>query len=516
MKKKSVFSVIHCIFSVVLMVFMAMISGYAMAEGVDGTAAADLEGAGKTIEGPASKTGQEENKYDNDWFLKQVNQKIVEMKFCGTPIDQILRQASANASKSIVVKYYSVGQRPLRVGIARATEASGSNGGAVKVVVEKQAIIGVMDTLLVMDEDGNFIMTESQDEKYAGRPLQLRVSAIDDDGNPKVYATNGVADTSNRPFKLPALPAGAQLLRMGRAAAEIDVNTGSFYQIPEPSEQYCQRFIMMVEETTYSRLSEKEVDWTFTRLEKMSMEDMRIGMEATGLFGNKGVHKLSDGKGLVYLSDGIYWHAGKDATLGHWEIKKDSNGDPVTYESGGVTYYVQEYVITEDELIDLVSNITDSAGNTSRKKMVFVDRDIYSALCKIRTNNRIRLLEQKDNYMKLGLDFESYTCMGTTLLFYRHDLFNEWGFVGKGFALDPEYLDKWVFKSWERNEYDLKKLFVRNSNAVVMEEFSCWTLAYPDAHCRISMPTKTEKPVPAENATVQEGSGLNEDPGTQA
>ena len=171
MKKKSVFRFFQCIFSVVVMVLLALTSGgYAMAsEGIDGQAAADLT-AGKTIEGAASKTGQEEQKYDNDWFVKQVNQKIVEMKFCGTPIDQILRQASTNASKSIVIKYYSVGQRPLRVGIAQATEASGSNGGAVTVVVEKQAIIGVMDTLLVMDEDGNFILTQSQDEKYAGRP----------------------------------------------------------------------------------------------------------------------------------------------------------------------------------------------------------------------------------------------------------------------------------------------------------------------------------------------------------
>lgn len=504
MKRKSFFGIIQCVFAITLMVFSAITSGYAMAEGVDGTAAAQLE-AGKTVEGAASVTGQEAQKYDIDWFVKQVNQKIVEMKFCGTPIDQILRQGTANASKSIVVKYYSVGQRPLRVGVASASSASASSGAAVKIEVEKQAIIGVMDTLLCMDEDGEFILTENS--AYSGRPLQLRVSAIADDGNPMVYATNGTLDSSNRPFKLPILPAGTQLLRMGRAAAEIDVNTGSFYQIPEPSEQYCQRFIMMVEETTYSKLSETEVDWTFTRLEKMSMEDMRIGMEATGLFGNKGVHKLADGKGLVYLSDGIYWHAGKDATLGHWEIKKDKFGKPETYEDDDKTYYVQEFVITEDELVDLVSNITDSAGNTSRKKMVFIDRELYAALCKIRTNNRVRILEQKDNYMNLGLDFDSYTSMGTTLLFYRHDLFNEWGFTGKGFSLDPEYLDKWTFQSWERNEYDLKKLFIRNSNAVVMEEFSCWTLAYPDAHCRISMPTKEAIEVPEETAAVEGGTG---------
>lgn len=66
--------------------------------------------------------------------------------------------------------------------------------------------------------------------------------------------------------------------------------------------------------------------------------------------------------------------------------------------------------------------------------------------------------------------------MGTKLLFYRHDLFNAWGFNGRGFSLDPEYLDKWVFQNWERSTYNLKELFISNSDAVVMQEFSCWTL----------------------------------------
>ncbi|TDA89193.1 hypothetical protein E1J02_17790 [Phocaeicola dorei] len=104
---------------------------------------------------------------------------------------------------------------------------------------------------------------------------------------------------------------------------------------------------------------------------------------------------------------------------------------------------------------------------------------IYAALCKIKTNNRTRIFEPERDYNKWRLDFQSFESMGTKLLFYRHDLFNAWGFNGRGFSLDPEYLDKWVFQNWERSTYNLKELFISNSDAVVMQEFSCWTLGFP-------------------------------------
>lgn len=452
----------------------------------DGETVAEITGGegGKIVEGARTVTG-EEKIMDNEWFLKQVNKAIVEMKFCGTPVDQILRSGTTNKSDSIVVKYYSVGQRPLTVKLAAPVE--GSTKQIKKLEIENTNILGQMDTLLALDEDGNFIMGT---DNY--RPLMLRVKYIGEDNLPYAYAVNGTAAGSDDHFNIPALPAGTTLLRMGRAAAEKDVNTGAYYQLPEPTEQYCQRFIMEVEESVYSRFSKTELDWTFTRMEKMAMEDMRIGMEATGLFGVKSKHTI-DRQGIIYTTEGIWYRAGKDLELGHWEIAKDANGNPITVTSGEKTYYQQEYVITENELIDLVADINEGAGNSSRKKMVFVDKTIYSALCKIKTNNRVRLLEKVDNYMNLGLDFQSYTSMGTTLMFYRHDLFNEWGFEGRAFSLDAEYLDKWVFMDWSREEYDLKKLYLRNANSVVMEEFSCWTLSFPDAHARIAMPAYEEK-----------------------
>lgn len=475
--------------NVCLMFIVALAGGgYASAatEGaLDGGAVQDLgNGGGNAVGGDATVTKIEQVQ-DAEWYLKQINKTIVEMKFTGTPIDQILRNASFNKSDSIVVKYYSVGQRPLVAKVKETFSTNGDNPG--QITLENDAVLGAMDTLLVMKADGSFVKgyvpgTNTEDDLH---PLMLRVNSINTDTNkPMVYAVNGKQTDSGKAFAVPQLEPGTILLRMGRAAAEKDVQTGRYFILPEPTEQYCQRFIMQVEQSVYDRFSKTEVEWAFTRVERMAMEDMRIGMEASGLFGIKGKHIFNE-KGNIYTCEGIWYRAGKDLMLGHWEKVLDAAGKPIVDEDGN---YVQEYVITEDELVDLVARIIDGAGNGSRRKMVFVDNTIYAALCKIRTKNRVRVFEPANNYLNTGLDFQAFESMGTKLLFYRHDLFNAWGFNGRAFCLDPEYLDKWVFQNWERHEYDLKKLFVSNSNAVTMEEFSCWTLGFPDAHARIAIP----------------------------
>lgn len=479
-----------------MLIFGAASGGYACAaDSLDGSGIQSLGGGGGKVVGGESSVSKNENIQDAEWYLKQINKTIVEMKFTGTPIDQILRTATFNKSDSIIVKYYSVGQRPLRAVVNTQFEEMTSDTPQA-IDLEDASVLGAMDTCLCLDEDGNFIpgYKPNTTEQDPTLPLMIRVHAVSSETNkPLIYAINGKKSSStNKPFIIPQLKKGTILLRMGRAAAEKDVQTGRYYMLPEPDEQYCQRFIMQVEQTIYDRLSKNEVDWSFTRVERMAMEDMRIGMEASGLFGVKSKHAFN-GQGNIYTCGGIWYRAGKDLELGHWAIKTDGNGNKMTDEEG--TNYLQEYVIDEGELVDLVSQIIEGSGNGSRTKLVFVDNFIYSALCKIKSVNRVRIFEPEKNYNNWGLDFQSFESMGTKLLFYRHDLFNAWGFNGRAFCLDPEYLDKWVFQNWERNEYDLKKLFISNSNAVTMQEFSCWTLGFPDAHARISIPEFKEIPV---------------------
>lgn len=530
-----------------LMVTAIMIlsgGGYAMAAAADETQPAanpsdkttgPLDGPGTGTQDAMTETrmrAQMETEGDLDFYQNQVDKRIVEMKFESCPIDQILRaEQKVNHSDSIRIEYYAIGQRPILTTVASngAIDGSQTNGKPTVLKVTNDGVLDVMDTFIFPDILGYKADGSTRSDL---RPLMCRVVGIDANNDLLVVAINGIAHAgSGSTWVLPAVPAGAQILRLGRAAGEKDVETGSYYELPERSIQYCQRYIMQCEQSIIERMSAKKLDWTFTRQERAAMDDMRGGIERSGLFGQLGVTRFQK-SGNIYTTDGIFWMAGKDIELGHWEAKKDENGNAVTvayptfdataeYAKGtrltysGSTYEltaayeqvsdhtgatawadaskkevgnkVYEYVISEKELHRFISAAIKDAGNASRTKILFVDNLIYQALANLKSNRRL-ITESESDYRNWKLDFESITAMGTKILIYRHDSFNYMAMNGRAFLLDPRYLEKWVFGDWSRKDYDLKDLFIRNSNAVVMEEFSCWTLYYPNAHARVSRP----------------------------
>ena len=182
---KKIRSLFHFMFSVVMLFIMGAVgSGFSSAaDALDGNAVEDLTGGGKGGDGAMSVT-QTETIQDAEWYVKQLNKTIVEMKFTGTPIDQILRTATFNKSESIVVKYYSVGQRPLTVTLkTQFTEMANETPKALEL--NNSQILGAMDTLLVMDNNGNLIKgykpgTSEEDPEH---PLQIRVHAISTETN---------------------------------------------------------------------------------------------------------------------------------------------------------------------------------------------------------------------------------------------------------------------------------------------------------------------------------------------
>ncbi len=500
--------------------------------------------------------------HDFDYYQSEINKRICEMKLESCPIDQILRSASRSRhADSMIIKYYRIGQRPVTTTLGTAITAT-SNGVGNEIKPVNPKCFDNMDTILFPSVQGYKADGETRD---AYHPLMVRVVGRTTAGYPIVVAINGKKNSDNR-FDLPDIDAGVVMLRLGRAAGERDVKTGSYYTMPEPSEQYCQRFIMQVEQSKIEQMLKTVVDWDFIKQERIAVDDMRGGIERSGLFGVKGRISWSD-SGEIYTTGGIFWEAGKDLELGHWQPKMqlDAEGKmvPVTIPTGStttetytvnsqvqstddsdhllfdceesgtakvvyttdngttwidssdgttevtpdatptakmetvsetrtrtvaVTQQVYEYVISQKELTAFINQIIQDAGNGSRTKLLFVDNLIYQALANIKTDNRT-IFQNETNYRNWNLDFESFSTMGTKILIYRHDSFNYMKMDGMGFCLDPRYLEKWVFGDWDRQEYDLKNLFVRNSDAVVMTEYSGWTLEFPNAHARVSRPT---------------------------
>lgn len=505
----------------------------------------DIPQGGKGVQSPGNREGGQwhadsrevQEGMDNyTYYRDQIDTTICEMRLESCPIDQILRsEKRTRKAISMIIKYYRIGQRPISTTLQSAVSAT-SNGMGNAITPENAKCFDNMDTILFPTVQGYLDDGVTRDPNH---PLMVYVVGRTDAGLPIVIAVNGSKANGSNRYDLPDIAAGTVMLRLGRAAGERDVKTGSYYTMPEPSQQYCQRFIMQVEQSKIEQLMKTEVKWDFLKQERTAMDDMRNGMERSGLFGKQGVTSWSE-HGQIYFTGGIFYEAGKDLELGHWAPKLDEAGNAIqipvqdkdasghllynaTVTTGGtaatVVVYkdgtawksaedgttvtpdtgttptakntnqtVYEYVITQKELVRFINAVIQDAGNGSRTKLFFVDNLIYQALANLKADNRLIIFKEEKDYQNWHLDFESFTSMGTKILIYRHDAFNYMKMDGMGFCLDPRYLDKWVFEDWDRNHYDLNDLFIRNSDAVVMTEYSGWTLQFPNAHARVTRP----------------------------
>ena len=235
-----------------------------------------------------------------------------------------------------------------------------------------------------------------------------------------------------------------------------------------PEEQYCQNFMIQIEQSTFDKIADKEVDWSFSDIEEDGIYDMRLAQENTFLWGvkNKIKHVTKDGM-YTWFTGGIWWMAGKDIEVGEWDEQK------------------QCAVISDENLVDISKDLFVGTGIGNKRKILFCGSDMLSAFSKIKSE-KFRL---KDTVEVWNLKFKSWETDFGEILTIHHELFDLNGMSDCAFALDPEYLTKKTHLSWSRNILDLKKAGIRNTDAVVLQEVVCLYLRYAKAHARLRLAT---------------------------
>jgi hypothetical protein len=435
----------------------AATTGGGQSAGIDpGVSIVDNEGGSTATEGHAQTAEKNE-----EFYAKEIDKRITKMRPMCTPTDQLTRKAeSISRSNSMIVKYYSVSTRPIRSTVTANVAAMVAGASNVAIQVDDSALFSVTDTIRVIGVKGYKEDGATQDTV---KDLVLYVVGKNDDtGYPMVIAVNGKKNTTNGNSLVPAIPSGTVLIRMGRAAGELDVETGSFYNLPEPEEQYCQRFMMQVEQSTYDKMWAKEVDWNFSDMEEDAIYDMRMGMENSFLFGTKAKGKDPRKGTDVYFTGGIWWMAGQDKGIGTL--------DSVT----------NEVVITDDEMVDFQREIFTGNDAGNKVKLAFCGSKYLAALSKMKSE-RFKVIKEVE---KWGLKFTSFESNFGTLLAMHHELMDMNDLPDHAFILDPEYLSKKTFETFSRKTYDMEALAKRKTTAVVMNEASCVYLRYPKAHIR--------------------------------
>lgn len=366
-----------------------------------------------------------------------IDSAVVKIRPMATPLDQISRLGHVRSVDAMEVDYYSVDCRKASTSLV-SVEADGDHDGIddncspVTLRVTDSSVFEPSEAFAFMKADGSmgvgYIAEKSDGAIFA------RVASGDED----------------------ALAPGAELIRLGRAATQLDVQSPQFAVVPRKQTNFCQIFKMQIEQSIVMKLSHKEVGWDFTDQQEAAVYDMRLGMERQFLFGKR--MKVYDHvkQETVTMTEGIWSQAGK-------EIRTDlKNLDAKT-------------------LVDILrQTFTENSG--SRRKILIAGSELISALNKIDAQ---RVITARDQVTAWGIDFSELISKFGRLYVVFSEVFDSMGMPGNGMIIDPEYIQKHVFIPFNAERLDLRGSGQRNTEALVLTEASCLTLRYPEAHARL-------------------------------
>lgn len=381
-----------------------------------------------------------------------IDERIVKIRPMSTPIDQLSRCGLSRRAGSMEVEYYSVDTKQTETTVKVTIEGGvgverSENMFTHTVMTEADNIFDISETVLVPEVTGG-----------DGAPLVLYVLSRPAGGGVEFAPVNGVVQTTMGKTKIsmPALDKGTRLVRMGRAASELDVQSPQFQALPRKARNNCQIFKMQVEQSTLARIADKEVGWNFSDQEEAAIIDMRLGMEKNFIFGTPAKLFDPEKNEYVFLTGGIWSQTGRDYEL------------PV---SG----------LTENDLVGLC-RAAFTGNNGSKRKILLAGSGLMEALSKLEYSKIVRSGETR---VKWGIEFKEFVSNFGTLYVLHSEIFDQCGHADDGFILDPNYMTKYVHVPFKAEKLDLRKSGQRNTDAVVLTEASCLVLRYPGAHMRV-------------------------------
>ena len=364
-----------------------------------------------------------------------IDKAVVKIRPMATPIDQISRMGHVRSVDSMDVDYYSVDTRVDSDSVISA-EVSAETAG---------------------DDNPLYVLTVSHPSRFeATETFGYGADGVDSVGYVVEKNADGTLLCASVRGDLSELASGGKIIRMGRAATQLDVQSPQFSALPVKNTNYCQIFKMQIEQSVVMKLSHKEIGWDFTDQQEAAVYDMRMGMEKQFLFGKKAKVYDPRKQETVTFTGGIWDQAGKeiDVTLNGFDSKA---------------------------LVDMLRQaFTDNSG--SRRKVLIAGSELIAALNRI---EHTHVITARDQVTAWGIDFSELQSKFGRLYVVFSDIFDVMGMAGNGIIVDPEYIQKHVFIPFNAERLDLRGSGQRNTEAMVLTEASCLTLRYPEAHARV-------------------------------
>lgn len=376
----------------------------------------------------------------------EVDERITKIRPTSTPIDQISRLAGARHSGSMRVDYYSVDTKPSYSEVVSVVGSDFSSDNVFKVEVKDVRIFSVSETIM-------FPANKFTADPFAGFPVVGFITDI----NGSTLTVKCTQSSDEEEIELPEIAKGDKVVRMGRAAGELDVQTSQYTALPKKAYNYCQIFKAQIEESLYHRLADKEVGWSFSDQEEVAIIDMRLGMEKSFLFGslNRMPSPLNPND-EIYFTKGI-WH----------QTDREFAYNPATMDSKSLISMMRKA-------------FTGGAGSV--RKVLVAGSNLIETLSNLEYT---RSISANDSETIWGVNFNKIVSKFGTLYVAHSEIFDLCGMEGSGMIIDPEYLTKYSHVPFTADRISFRSQGVRNTEATVLTEASCLVLRYPEAHMRV-------------------------------
>lgn len=256
---------------------------------------------------------------------------------------------------------------------------------------------------------------------------------------------------------------GVKVTRMGTAHPELGVKNDSVSQYPVSDYNYAQKFITSVVYSNWLMMTQLFTNYSFSMITNLALQDFRYGQEYAFMFGLRS--KFSATNPITNASENII-------------------------TTGGLTHFIDQEIeygvsstdntITETDIVDYTKQMR-VGNNGSSTRYLFAGSDLIGALNKGVMSDSTRFVN-KDYDTVYGLSFTVlYSFFGTINVMYA-PLMDQTEYISRGFLLDMQFIDKFVFQPFKETKTDLLKLRQSDAQSIDMLETCGLVVRNTDTH----------------------------------
>ena len=385
-------------------------------------------------------------------LVDHIEKFVTKIQPYNTVLNTISRYGDKKDSNSQIARHYSTDVLPVRASLS--TAIVGGTNPREEIVTSDNGIFATDDTIFCLNLPGYMPDGVTPDpDSY----LMLHVKNMGTTGNPVVEAVNG--QRVGTASVVPAIPVGTELLRAGRAGYESQIQTDAYSVVPTDDEQFLQKFMMQIEETTLHKIVSKEVNWNFSDQEERALYDFKRTQNYTFWIGKKRrtkeLNKRSNIAEDVFYTEGVWWQAGKE------------------FSFNGANLDIKNMVAL------MKTAFTGNDG--AQTKFFIVGSDFMERIETMEYNRIVKEGTEKQIY---GIRVTQIISRFGTLNVVHDQSLNDLGMSDCGFILDPDYLRK-LSIGWRTKDFDLRTAGVKDADSRVFIEICGLVLKNPGAHLRV-------------------------------